>query len=151
MLVAMICPPKTMVSNTSCRQKPSAMPMTTCCAVTTRPAIEKADSCCGMTIFGARIRAMAPASTMRIRTGTVWPENTGATIRQDPTRMNGQSTWSSQVSSCPVVRLIIAAPGSIDQARNTGEQLARVAHEHLDHPGAGKYQRGGDGRQLRDE
>jgi hypothetical protein len=47
------------------------MPMTTCCAVTTRPSIENAVSCAGMTIMGARISAMAPASTMRIRTGTV--------------------------------------------------------------------------------
>ncbi len=108
MLLAMSCPPKVMASNTSCRQKPSAMPMTTCCAVTARPSIENACNCGGIEIIGARIIAMAPASTMRMRAGTAWPENTGATIRQDPTLMNGHSTWPSQDSSCPVVSVIIA-------------------------------------------
>ena len=53
MLLASSWPPSVTASNTICRQKPSAMPMTTCCTVTTSPAAENG---------AITLRRMAPAA-----------------------------------------------------------------------------------------
>src|SRR5882672_8865145 len=109
--------------------------------VTTMPAGENGAIALGEGTSGAMIRVIAPARTIRMRGGTKMAPNAGATMKHEPTRMKGHSSCASHASSCPVVSEIIVSfalpekvicSGSIDQARDALEQLARVADQHLE-------------------
>src|SRR5690606_7636697 len=147
MLLARSCPPMATASNSTCSAKPSATPISTCCAVTMRPATENGVMPSGGGTIGATRRATAAASTMRTRAGTKIAPNAGATMKQAPMRTNGQKTCPSQLSSCVPVTLIT----SVDECRNALVELARVADDELQHPGAGDDERECHRHELRNE
>ena len=119
MLLASSWPPSVTASNTICMQKPRATPMRTCCTVTTMPAAEKGAMSGGRGNQRRDDQCDATGETRRTRGGTNCAPNAGATMKQDPTRTNGQKTWAIQVSSCPVVRVIMACQGG-DQLISDG-------------------------------
>ena len=80
--------------------------------MTTKPCGGERRDAAGAGISGATSAVSAPASTMRMRAGTKRAPNTGATMKQAPMRTNGQNTWLTHASSCPVVSVIM---GSADQ------------------------------------
>src|SRR5262245_27269265 len=123
--------------------------MMTCWIVMMIPAGEKGVIPAGVGISGATSSATAPASMMRTRAGTSSAPNAGATMKHAPMRMNGQNNWLIHPSSWPCVSVIIGS--SVDEHRDVLNELARVADEKLQHPGAGDHQRERHGEQLRNE
>ena len=98
MLLASSWPARPSASNTTCSAKPSATPISNCCATTTKPSAENgAMPVAG--VSGATSAVMAAASTMRARVGTKRAPNIGATMRQAPTRTKGKNPCATQASS----------------------------------------------------
>src|ERR1700722_1265190 len=149
MLLASIWPPSVTASKVSCRQNPSAAPSSSCCTVMRRPGSESGEMSGAAGKSGATRAAMPPASTTRTRAGTVAAPNTGAIMKQAPMRTNGQNSCSSQCSSCPGLRVIMAA--SVKECRDALDEFAGVARQHLEHPWPGYHEGGRHRQQLWDE
>src|SRR5690606_28040063 len=107
----------------------------------------------GVASNGATISVTASASSNRTRRGRNCAPNTGATMKQAPMRTKGQKYCASHASSCPLLTAIMVddRAASSDEARNALEQLARVADEHLEHPGSSDDDRQRHADELRNE
>src|SRR5262245_31270421 len=157
MLFASSWPPIATASNRICRAKPSATPMMICWIVTITPPTENTVMSVGCGTSGATRYATAPASTRRMRAGMKSAPNAGATMKHAPMRTNGQNNWLIHPSSWACVTVIIGGlrrrreRSSVDEHRDAFEQLARVADEQPQHPGAGDHERDRRGDELRDE
>src|SRR6185437_7989268 len=151
MLLATSSPPSETASKRICSEKPSAAPMITCWMVIRTPAAENGVTS-GTVTRGATSSATAPARMTRTRMGTVTAPNAGASMKHEPIRTNGQKSSASQPSNCCAVRAIMTSDAfSIDEPGDAHDELPRVAHQRLQHPGAGEGEGERDRDQLRNE
>src|SRR4051812_17860599 len=150
MLFASSCPARPSASNTTCSAKPIATPISSCCAMTTKPAPENG-AIAGASIIGTTSAVNAAESTRRERAGTKRAPNSGATMRQELMRTNGKKAWATQASSCPDVSAIGFMPASANHPGDAFDEVARVFDQLADHPRPGEREHRGHREQLRDE
>ncbi len=118
MLLAMSCPPSVMASNTSCRQKPRATPINDLL----RRHHQSGDGKCLQLRRNDNQRRQdhgdgAGQHDADAHRHGLSREYRGPPSGTSPPRTNGHSTCPSQVSSCPVVSVIIRASPSLQLTR----------------------------------
>src|SRR5690606_24244500 len=86
--IAMICPARTWIWNSSCNRKPMAAPIRICSAMTTQVPSASGSSWGTSAICGATSAVSASARYRRMRIGSSWVPITGMVISSAPMRKN---------------------------------------------------------------